>query len=183
MDIVYSQSLKELLQISSYFKEQLIILVSNEIQEKKVKQAGQVPCYVIDDKSDLNNFKKKKTAVIGGSIKDNEFAVKVKANFLLQPSNTKQFFDLGLAKKLFDNNTTVVLMFEELLDKNSFDRHLFWKNFLEVVRYCKKKGTRFVVASGNKDPLNLKAPRVRECIAQELGLTREVAKKFSSECV
>lgn len=176
MDIVYPQPLKELLQVGTYFKEQLIVLVLNEIQEKKVKQAGQIPCYLVNEKTDINKLKNKKIAVLGGSVKNNEFAVKIKANFLLQPSGEKQFFDLGLAKKLNENNTTVVLMFEELLDKNSFERHLFWKNYLEVVKYCNKKNTKFVVASGCKDPLNLKHPKVRLALSETLGLKQELLK-------
>ncbi len=182
MDIVYAQPLKELLQVGTYFKEKLIVLVSNDVQEKKVKQAGQIPCYLIDEKTDINKLKNKKIAVIGGSVKANELAVRVKANFLLQPSNEKQFFDLGLAKKLSENNTIVVLMFEEILDKNSFERHLFWKNYLEVVRYCNKKKTKFVVASGCRDPLNLKHPKIRIALAQTLGLSNELATKYSGEC-
>ena len=72
-------------------------------------------------------------------------------------------------------------MFEELLGKNSFDRHLYWKNYLEIVRYCKKKKTKFVVASGCKEPLNLKPGKVRQSIAQTLGLTNEEAKKALEE--
>jgi RNase P/RNase MRP subunit p30 len=178
MDIVYGQPLKELLQLSSYFKEQLIILVTTEIQEKKAKQRELIPCYLVDEQTDLNKIKNKKKAVYGGSVKANEFAVKIKADFLLQPSNEKQFFDLGLAKKLSDNKTCVVLMFEELLDKNSFERHLYWKNYLEVLRYCKKKGTKFIVASGNKEALNLKHPRVRQSIMELLGLDNEKAKEY-----
>jgi len=171
MDIVYVQPLKELLQVGTYFKENLIVLVNNEIAEKKVKQAGQIPCYLVNESTDLNKIKNKKKAVLGGSVKSNEFAVKIKADFLLQPSGEKQFFDLGLAKKLADNKTIVVLMFEELLDKNSFERHLFWKNYIEVVNYCKKKKTSFFVASGCKDPLNLKHPKIRSALAQTLGLS------------
>lgn len=84
---------------------------------------------------------------------------------------------MGLAKKLFDNNTTVVLMLEELLEKNSFERHLYWKNYLEVVRYCNKKQTNFLVASGCKDPFNLKHSKIRECFAQMLGLKKDLIKK------
>ena len=178
MDLVYGQPLKELLQISSYFKEQLIILVKTDASEKAAKQAQQIPCYLVDENTDLNKMKNKQKAVLGGSVKANEFAVKINADYLLQPSNEKQFFDLGLAKKLADNNTTVVLMFEELLDKNSFERHQFWKNYLEVVYYCKKKGTKFFVASGNKEPLNLKHPKVRQSLAQLLGLDEVNAKKY-----
>ncbi len=177
MDIVYPQPLKELLQVSTYFKEQLIVLVLNDIQEKKVKQAEQIPCYLVNEKTDINKLKNKKIAVLGGSITANEFAVKIKANFLLQPVSEKQFFDLGLAKKLSENNITVVLMFEELLEKNSFERHLFWKNYLEVVKYCNKKNTKFIVASGCKDPLNLKHPKIRLALASTLGLKEEILKK------
>jgi RNase P/RNase MRP subunit p30 len=178
MDIVYGQPLKELLQLSSYFKEQLIILVTNEIQEKKAKQRELIPCYLVDEKTDLNKIKKKKIAVYGGSVKANEFAAKIKADYLLQPSNEKQFFDLGLAKKLVDNNSCVVLMFEEMLNKNSFERHLYWKNYIEVVRYCKKKGTKFIVASGNKEALNLKHPKVRKSMMELLGLDEFKAKEY-----
>jgi len=182
MDIVYAQPLKELLQMSSYFKEQIIVLVQNEVHEKKVKQAGLIPCYLIDEKNS-NQIKssKKKTAVLGGSVKANEFAVKIKADYLLQPSNTKQFFDLGLAKKLNENKTTVVLMFEEMADKNSFERHLFWKNYIEVVNYCSKKGTAFFVASGCKDPLHLRSKKVREALAIILGIKKEFASKYLEE--
>ncbi len=178
MDIVYGQPLKELLQLSSYFKEQPLVLVSNELQEKKVKQKELNPCYLVDEKTDLNKIKNKKKAVLGGSVKNNEFAALIKADYLLQPSNEKQFFDLGLAKKLADSNTCVVLMFEELLEKNSFERHKYWKNYLEVVRYCKKKGTKFIVASGSKDALNLKHPKVRQSLMELLGLEKEKAKKY-----
>jgi RNase P/RNase MRP subunit p30 len=181
MDIVYAQPLKELLQISSYFKEQLIVLVKDEAGEKIAKKRELIPCFIVNEKTDLNKLKKKRKAVMGGSVKANEFATKIKADFLLQPSNEKQFFDLGLAKKLSENGTIVVLMFEELLGKNSFDRHLYWKNYLEIVRYCKKKKTKFVVASGCKEPLNLKPGKVRQSIAQTLGLTNEEAKKALEE--
>jgi RNase P/RNase MRP subunit p30 len=177
MDIVYAQPLKELLQVSTYFNEQLIVLVANELTEKKVKQAGLTPCYLVDKKTDLNKLKNKKLAVMGGSVASNEFAAKIKADFLLSPSNEKQFFDLGLAKKLADNNTIVVLMFEDLLSKNSFERHLVWKNYIEVVRYCKKKKTKFIVASGCKDPLNLKHPKIRISLAGTLGLDKKIAKE------
>jgi RNase P/RNase MRP subunit p30 len=183
MDLVYSQPLKELLQVSSYFKEQLIVLVKTNESEIKVKQKGQIPCYLVDEKTDLNKVKNKRKAVFGSSVKMNEFAVKINADFLIMPSNEKQFFDLGLAKKLADNNTCVVLMFEELLNKNSFERQLFWKNYLEVVRYCKKKKTRFLVASGNKDPMNLKHPLVRKSLAVMLGLNEDVAKKCLTNCL
>lgn len=183
MDIVYTQPLKELLQVGTYFKEKLIVLVINELQERKVKQAGQIPCYLVDEKTDINKLKNKKIAVIGGSVKKNELAVRLKANFLLQPSGEKQFFDLGLAKKLSENKTVVVLMFEEILDKNSFERHLIWKNYIEIVRYCKKKNTQFVVASGCKDPLNLKHPKIRISLASVLGLPKDLAKKYSDECI
>lgn len=172
MDIVYYQQLKELLQVSSYFKEQLIVLVSNETQEKKVKQANLVPCYLISQKtpdSQIQKLKGKKRAVFGGSVTSNEFSVKVKADYLLQPSNLKQFFDLGLAKKCFDENISIVLMFEELLTKNSFERHKYWKNYLEVVNYCNKKKVKFYVASGCTDPLNLRPEKVREALAKILG--------------
>jgi RNase P/RNase MRP subunit p30 len=168
MDIVYAQPLKELLQLTTFFKEETTILITNELQETKAKQRKLIPCYLVDKKTDVQKLKGKKKAVVGGSVQDNELAVKVKADYLLQPSNTKQFFDLGLAKKLAENGTIVVLMFEELLGKNSFERHLYWKNYLEVVRYCKKKNVEFFVVSGCKDPLNLKAPKIRECIKELL---------------
>ncbi|MDD4251095.1 MAG: hypothetical protein PHX27_02795 [Candidatus ainarchaeum sp.] len=177
VDIVYKQPVKELLQIGTYFKEKVIVLVENEIDEQVAKKKEFIPCYLVDEKTDLNKIKKKKKAVFGGSVKKNEFAVRIKADFLIQPSNDKQFFDLGLAKKLFDNNTTVVLMLEELLEKNSFERHLYWKNYLEVVRYCNKKQTNFLVASGCKDPFNLKHSKIRECFAQMLGLKKDLIKK------
>ena len=179
MDIVYYQPLKELLQVSSYFKEQdLVVLVSSEAQEKKVKAANLIPCYVVSEKDDLNKFKKKKLAALGGSVKANEFAVKAKADFLLQPSNTEQFFDLGLAKKLADKKISVVMMLEEMLSKNSFERHKFWKNYLEVVNYCKRKNAPFFVASGCKEPLNIRPRKVRKALAETLGLPAEDAKKF-----
>ena len=104
MDIVYNQPLKELLAVSSYFKEKdILILVGNDTSEKKAKQAGLIPCYLVSDKasdSDIQKLRGKKKAVLGGSVKSNEFAVRIKSNFLLQPSGTEQAFDLGLAKKL-----------------------------------------------------------------------------------
>ncbi len=177
VDIVYKQPIKELLQIGTYFKEKVVVLVENENEEMLAKKKELIPCYIVNEKTDLNKIKKKRKAVFGCSIKNNEFAVKIKANFLIQPSNEKQFFDLGLAKKLAGNNTIVVLMFEELLEKNSFERHLFWKNYLDVVRYCKKKGTKFVVASGCKDPFNLKHTKIRKSIAEILGSSKEDIKK------
>jgi RNase P/RNase MRP subunit p30 len=178
MDIVYGQPLKELLQISAYFKEQIIVLISTEIQELQVKKKGLIPCYLVDEKFDLNKIKNKKKAVYGGSVVKNEFAVKIKADFLLQPSNEKQFFDLGLAKKLSENKTTVVLLFDELSGKNSFDRNLFWKNYLEIVYYCKQKGTKFFVASGGKEPLCLRPQKVRIALGELLGLSKEKAEEY-----
>lgn len=181
MDIVYTQPLKELLQVSTYFNEKLIVLVSNEKDEKVAKQNGLIPCYLIDEKtadSQINKLKGKMRAVLGGSIKANELAVKLKADFLLQPASSKQFFDLGLAKKLFDSNTAVVLMFEELMKLNSFERHLFWKNYSEVARFCRLKKTRFFIASGCKDPLHLRPAKVRESLAILLGFNSEEAKKM-----
>lgn len=179
MDIVYNQPLKELLAVSSYFKEKdLFVLVLNEIQEKKVKQASLTPCYFVSEKitdSELQKIKGKRKAVIGGSVKANEFAVKIKADFLLQPSNTEQYFDLGLAKKLSENNTIVVFMLEEFISKNSFERHKYWKNYLELVNYCKRKNTKFFVASGCKEPLNLRPKQVRLALAETLGLSKEKA--------
>lgn len=177
MDLVYAQPLKELLQVSSYFKENLIVLVTNELTEKKVKAAGLTPCYLVDKKTDRNKLKNKKLAVMGGNVEKNEFAARINADFLLNPAFEKQFFDLGLAKKLSDNNTTVVLMFESILEKNSFERHLIWKNYLEVVNYCNRKKTKFIVASGCKDPLNLKHPKIRENLAVTLGLNKKSAKE------
>ncbi len=182
MDIVYTQPLKELLQITTYFKEQVIVLVENEKDEKVAKQNGFFPCYIVSENTkDLQKLLSKKKAVLGGSIKSNEFATKIKADFLLQPANTKQFFDLGLAQKLVDNNTTVVLMFEELMKKNSFERHQYWKNFLEVVKYCKLKKVKFIVASGTKDPLHIRPRKVRVALAEILGLNKELAEKYLGE--
>jgi len=180
-DIVYAQPLKELLQVGTYFKEKLILLVNGEINYQKAKQSEMIPCLVLSEKDDLNSIKGKRTAVIGGSIKANEFAVRIKADFLIQPSGTKQFFDLGLAQKLSDNGTTVVLMFEELMDANSFERHAIWKNYIEVVSHCKKKNTRFIVASGCKDPLHLRPRKVREALAVTLGLDTALAQKYLEE--
>jgi len=182
MDIVYNQPLKELLAVSSYFKEKdILILVTNEVLEKKAKQAGFIPCYLISEKasdSDIQKIKSKKKAVLGGTIKSNEFAVRIKADFLLQPSNTEQSFDLGLAKKLTNNNTCVVLMLEDLLSKNSFEKHKYWKNYLEVVNYCKRKSTRFFVASGCKEPLNMRPKKVRTAMAETLGLSSKQSDEF-----
>jgi|GEM_PF-1191512 len=184
MDVVYAQPLKELLAVSTYFKEQLIVLVTTEKDEKVAKTNSLIPCYLVSEKtpqSDLQKLSQKKKAVIGGSVSANEFAVRIKADYLLQPSNTKQFFDLGLAKKLSDNKTIVVLMFEELMKANSFERHQYWKNFVEVVRYCKLKKTKFIVASGTKDPLLLRPPKVRESLAVILGLPQELAREYIEE--
>jgi len=182
MDIVFAQPLKELLQVSTYFKEKLVVLVNNETQELMAKKASLIPCYLVsEDSKDINKLSSKKKAVVGGSIKANEFAVRIKADFLLQPANTKQFFDLGLAQKLADNGTRVVLMFEELLASNSFERHQVWKNFIEVARYCKLKKTKFIVASGCKDPLHLRPTKVREALAVTLGLSSDLAKKYLEE--
>ena len=182
MDIVYNQSLKELLAVASYFKEKdIFLLVTNEALEKKAKQAEFIPCYLISEKisdSELQKLKGKRKAVIGGSVKANEFAVRIKADFLLGPSNIEQYFDLGLAKKLADNNTSVVMMLEDLISKNSFERHKYWKNYLEVVDYCKKKNTKFFVASGCKEPLNMRPKKVRTSMAQILGLSEEKASLF-----
>ncbi len=181
MDIVYAQPLKELLAVSTYFNEGLVVLVSTEAQEKVAKDAKMVPCFVVSSKtpqSELSKLSKKKKAVIGSDIKENEFAVKINADFLLQPSDTKQCFDLGLAKKLADNGAVVVLMFEELLKANSFERHQYWKNYVEIVRYCKMKGTKFIVASGAKDPLHLRPAKVRESLAVLLGLPSGLAKDY-----
>jgi len=184
MDIVYTQPLKELLQVSTYFKEQIVVLVTNEKDEKVAKQNSFIPCYLISDntpESEIQKLSSKKKAVLGGSIKANELAVRLKADYLLQPSNEKQFFDLGLAQKLHDNNITVVLMFEELLKANSFERHQYWKNYIELVRYCKMKQAKFVVASGTKDPLLLRPPKVRESLAVLLGLPQGKAKEYLEE--
>jgi len=181
MDIVYGQPLKELLQVSSYFKEQLIVLVNTELQEAQVKKKYLKTCFLVNEKTDLNKIKNKKKAVIGGSVAANEFAVRIGANYLLQPCNEKQFFDLGLAKKLADNNTMVVLMFEELRGKNSFERHQYWKNYLEVVDYCKRKGTKFIVASGGADPLTLRPIKVRQALAEILGMPAIKAKEYLEE--
>ncbi len=181
VDIVYKQPVKELLQISTYFKEKLIILVDNEKDELIAKKKEMIPCYLVNEKTDLNKLKKKRKAILGGSIKSNELATKINVDYLLQPSNEKQFFDLGLAKKLSETNTTVVLMLEEFLAKNSFERHLYWKNYLEIVRYCKKKKTKFLVASGCKDPLNLKPSKVRQAMAELLGLEKTKAKEYLIE--
>jgi len=186
MDIVYTQPLKELLQVSTYFKEQLVVLVANEKDEKVAKTNDLIPCYLITDatpEGEISKLQSKKKAVVGGSVKANELAVRIKAEYLLQPSNTKQFFDLGLAQKLSANNTTVVLMFEELLKANSFERHQIWKNYLEVVRYCKQKKVKFIVASGTKDPLLLRPPKSREALAVILGLPQEKAKEYLEEVV
>jgi len=181
MDLVYTQPLKELLQITSYFKENVVVIVDNEKDEKVAKTNSLIPCYLVDESTkDISKLSQKKKAVIGGSIKANEFACRINADFLLQPSNTKQFFDLGLAQKLFDNGTIVVLMFEELMSKNSFERHQYWKNFVEVVRYCKMKKVPFIVASGTKDPLHIRPRKVRSSLAQMLGLDNESAEKALS---
>jgi len=181
MDLVYGQSLKELLQVNSYFKEQLIVLVSTQLAEAQVKKKSFKTCFLVNEKTDFNKIKNKKTAVVGGSVSANEFAAKIKANFLLQPCNEKQSFDLGLAKKLADNKTIVVLMFDELRGKNSFERHLYWKNYLEVVNYCKRKGTKFIVASGGNAPLALRPRKVRQSLAELLGLDKGKAKEYLSE--
>ncbi|MCX6803656.1 MAG: hypothetical protein NTY48_03740 [Candidatus Diapherotrites archaeon] len=100
MDVVYAQPLKELLQVSTYFKEDLVVLVSSEAQEKKVREAKLIPCFIVSESTpqkDLQLLSKKKKAVLGGDIKSNEFAVRIKADYLLSPCATKQLFDLGLA--------------------------------------------------------------------------------------
>jgi RNase P/RNase MRP subunit p30 len=179
MDLVYTQPLKELLQMSVYFKEPTIVLVENEKDEKVAKLNTLIPCYLITESTtdnDIQKLKGKLKAVVGGSIKANELAVKIKADFLLSPSNSKQFFDLSLAKKLSDNNTTVVLMFEELIKLNSFERHLYWKNYTEVAKYCKIKKTKFIVASACKDPLHVRPKIVREDLALMLGYPKDLAK-------
>ena len=184
MDVVYVQPLKELLQVSTYFKEPLVVLVTNEKDEKVEKTNELIPCYLVLEstpESDLQKLSSKKRAVLGGSVKSNELAVRLKADYLLQPSNTKQFFDLGLAQKLADNGTVVVLMFEELLKANSFERHQMWKNYVELVRYCKLKKTKFIVASGTKNPLLLRPPKVREALAVLLGLPEDKAREYLSE--
>lgn len=184
MDIVYAQPLKELLQVSTYFNEPLIVLVSNDSQEKVAKDAKLIPCFVVSPSTpqgDLAKLSKKKKAVIGTDLKANEFAVRINADYLLNPSDTKQNFDLGLAKKLSDNKTTVVFMFGELLKANSFERHQYWKNYLEIVRYCKLKKTKFIVASGCKEPLHLRPRKVRESIAVLLGLPQNLAKEYLEE--
>jgi RNase P/RNase MRP subunit p30 len=177
VDLVYGQPLIDLLQLSTYFKEKTIVLVTNELQEKKVKQASLIPCYLIDESTkDIQKLSKKLKAVIGGSIEKNEFAVKIKANFLLSPSGTKQFFDLGLAKKLSDNNSTVVLMLEDLMAKNSFERHQIWKNYLDIANFCNNKKTKFIVVSGNKETLNLRPKESRIALAKLLLLNDELIK-------
>ena len=182
MDIVYTQPLKELLQVSTYFNEKLVVLVSSENQEILAKKSGLIPCYLVTEETkDTQKLSSKKKAVVGGSIKANEFAVRIKADFLLQPAGAKQFFDLGLAQKLTDAGTVVVLMFEELLSANSFERHQVWKNYIELVRYCKLKSTKFIVASGCKDPLHLRPAKVRESLAILLGLPADLAKKYVEE--
>jgi RNase P/RNase MRP subunit p30 len=158
--------------------------VNNEKDEKVAKTNDLFACYLITDATPENEISKlnsKKRAVVGGSVKANELAVRIKADYLLQPSNTKQFFDLGLAQKLSDNGTTVVLMFEELLKANSFERHQYWKNYVELVRYCKQKKVKFIVASGTKDPLLLRPPKVRESLAVLLGLPADKAKEYLEE--
>ncbi|MFA6268257.1 MAG: RNase P subunit p30 family protein [archaeon] len=186
MDIVYTQPLKELLQVSTYFNEQLVVLVTNEKDEKVAKTNSLLPCYLISESTPENELQKlssKTRAVLGGSVKANELAVRIKADYLLQPSGDKQFFDLGLAQKLAANGTIVVLMFEELLKANSFERHQYWKNYLELVRYCKQKNTKFIVASGTKDPLLLRPPKVREALAVLLGLPAEKAREYLNETI
>jgi len=184
MDIVHTQPLKELLQVSTYLNESLIVLVSNEKDEKVAKTNNLIPCYLITDKTPENEIQKikgKKRAVLGGSVQSNELAVRLKVDYLLQPSDTKQNFDLGLAQKLSDNGTVVVLMFEDLLKANSFEKHQYWKNYLEVVRYCKLKKTKFIVASGCKDPLHLRPRKVRESLAILLGFPSSYAKQYLEE--
>ena len=178
MDIVYTQPLKELLQLSVYFKEPVIVLVENEKDEKVAKLNTFFPCYLIKETtpdSEIQKLKGKLKAVVGGSIKSNELAVKIKADFLLSPSNSKQFFDLALAKKLADNGTNVVLMFEELMKLNSFERHLYWKNYIQIAYYCKLKKTKFIVASGCKEALHVRPRVVRSNLAQMLSYPKELA--------
>jgi RNase P/RNase MRP subunit p30 len=87
---------------------------------------------------------------------------------------------LGVAQKLANNGTIVVLMFEELMSKNSFERHLYWKNFIEIARYCRMKKVPFIVASGTKDPLHIRPRQARLALAQVLGFDRDRAEKYLS---
>ncbi len=173
MDIIYLQPFKELLQLTSYFKEDAIVLVKTLQQEQAVKKIGFIPCHLINEKSKQPQKIKTLKAVMGGSVSKNDFAVKIKSDFLLQPANEKQFFDLGLAKNLSDNNTTVVFMLGDFLKKNSFERHLYWKNYLEVVKHCNKKKTKFLVASGCEDPLLLRPQKVRKSFQKLLNVKYE----------
>ena len=164
-DIVFFDDLKVLQKHAKYLDVDNYIIAkkfrdSNEIKELKQNSDFEI-CHLIDsnNQKEVNRFQNFADciAVLGGDVTVNKFAASSKhVDFLIRPVIAdKLSFDTGIANLLLQNEITVVLPFSQILNANSFQRTMLFRNYIFTAKICKKFGIDFEIMScaGNEHEL------------------------------
>jgi RNase P/RNase MRP subunit p30 len=167
-DIVFFDDLKALQKHAEFLD------VGNYLIAKKFKSADEIKelkknknfeaCYLLDsnNQKEISKFQNfaDSIAVLGGDVTINKFAASNKhVDFLIRPVIAdKLSFDTGIANLLLQNEITVVMPFSQLLNANSFQRTMLFRNYIFTAKICRKFGIDFEIMSCAQSEHELRAP-------------------------
>ena len=179
VDIGKKLGIQELI-LAKNFSEKELSDLKEEVKKLNTKMQFKF-CLIVDHKSVSNIHKLKSkvdfVAMEGKDISTSKNALSNKlVDFLLMPfSGDKEFFDTALANLALQNKVSIVLSFSDVLNSSTsqFDLHL--KNYLLLVKICKKYKVNLHVFSGARNEYEMRSTKNLSSLLSVLGMSQEEA--------
>lgn len=188
LDLVFFDNSADLKLFSRKFNQEFIVCrqFKNDFELKQLKERAKLDgfktCHLLlnSNQQELQKFRQKVDfiAVFGKNIQRNKFACSSsKVDFLLMPCSTakKPEFDSALARLASDNKVCIALLFSEFLNANPSELQDLLRNYIFVLKLCKKFKIKTAVFSGAKSAQEIRQVKDFASFLCLLGMNRENA--------
>lgn len=192
LDIVFFDSLQDLKLLGKKLSQELAVCRAfrNDFELKQLKErlsgSGVRVCHLMQsaNQQELQKLRQKVDfiAVYGKNVQRNKFACSTgNIDFLLMPcsASKKPEFDAGLARLAFENKVCIALSFSEFLNASSSELNDLLRNYIFILRLCKKFRLQVAVFSCARTPSESRQVKDFASFLCLLGLSRELALKQS----
>lgn len=186
LDLVFFENSLDLKAFAKKFSQEFIICKAfkNDFELKQLKEKAKAEnfktCHLMlnANMQELQKFRQKTDfiAVFGKNIQRNKFAVSSdKVDFLLMPCSTakKPEFDAALARLAGENKVCIAIFFSEFLNAKPEELQDLLRNYIFVLRLCKKFKIQVAVFSGAKSVQELRQVKDFASFLGLLGFDRE----------
>ncbi len=125
--------------------------------------------------NDLKTVEGKVNIAEGGNLKRNRKIVrKPKVDVLMNPVKPKERpFDRSIATVAKENNVSIGITLKKLLEYRGMEKTAYLRSLKYLGKLVEKENCSFIIASGAKEKLDMRAPRELASIGHLLGFNEE----------